>query len=45
MGIPVPNPINAEWMAGHGEEKGEYRYVGKRKGRAVGWDNDSARSY
>lgn len=34
--IPVPNPINAGWMAGHAEEEGGYWCEGKRKGRVVG---------
>lgn len=32
-GIPVPNPINAGWVAGPAE--GEGGYGRKRKGRAV----------
>lgn len=36
MEIPVPNPINAGWMAGHAEEEGGYWCEGKRKGRVVG---------
>lgn len=31
MEIPVPNPINAGWMAGHTEEEGGYWYEGKRR--------------
>lgn len=42
MEIPVPNPINAGWMAGHAEEEGGYWYEGKRKGREVGGDNGRA---
>lgn len=45
MEIPVPNPINAGWMAGHAEEEGGYWYEGKRKGRRrVGGDNGAAQA-
>lgn len=36
MEIPVPNPINAGWMAGHAEEEGGYWYEGRKKGRGGG---------